>query len=330
MPAAHTRGPCVKIISFMATLPASQVRPLRTDSHKVQTLLYFVDGAMAAGDQAEICYDLEYRPCDVAVMLGYVHERGKQAPHLNLRQQILNQQRQRGARTVIVDSNLFLYHDTDNPHRVLRYSFDGVFPGQGEYCDQRPTAQRWHELSKLMGVIARPWRNQGSHVLLCLQREGGWSMHGLNVADWAMSTIIQLRKHTDRPIRLRPHPGDRSANSYVTDVIRKLNRHGVNNIIVSDPAHSLVDDLVDCWAVVNHNSSPAVAAAIEGIPVFATDPALSQAREVANFNLDRIESPVMYDRDAWLHRLAQFHWSHDEVRSGQCWQHMRQWVKVQA
>lgn len=318
----------MKIVSFLATLPASQVRPLRTDSHKVQTLLYFQEGAAAVGDTAEVSHDLRYQPCDVAVMLGFVHDRGKQAPHLTLRQEILDQQRQRGARTVIVDSNLFLYHNTDNPHRVLRYSFDGVFPGQGEYCDQRPDPLRWQQLSGLMGVVPKPWRSQGMHVLMCLQRDGGWSMHGRSVVDWIVSTVIELRQHTDRPIRLRPHPGDRAAETYVADVIRKLGRHGIDHVTASSVSQSLVADLENCWAVVNHNSSPAVAAAIEGIPVFVTDPGQSQAREVANRSLNHIEQPRMYDRDAWLHRLAQFHWSHAEVRSGQCWQHMRQWVKV--
>ena len=42
-----------------------------------------------------------------------------------------------------------------------------------------------------------------------------------------------------------------------------------------------MDDFVDCWAVVNHNSSPGVAAVMEGIPVILTDPERSQARDVA-------------------------------------------------
>jgi hypothetical protein len=317
----------MKLISYMASLPASQFRPLRTDSHKVRTLMYFAEGAAAAGDDATVSYTLEYQPCDVAVILGYVHEHGKQAPHLSFRRHILDQQRQRGGRTVVVDSNLFLYHNTANPLDIYRYGFDGVFPGQAEYCDQRKT-DRWSVLSAMTGTCPKPWRQQGTHILLCLQRDGGWSMMGHNVADWAIDTVTQLRQITQRPIRLRPHPGDRAASVYVKEVIKKLARHGVGNVAASAVESSLLDDLRDCWAVVNHNSSPAVAAAIEGIPVFATDPELSQAREVANRDLNQIENPIMPDRNAWLERLSQFHWSLGEVRGGYCWRHMRQWVKA--
>jgi hypothetical protein len=79
--------------------------------------------------------------------------------------------------------------------------------------------------------------------------------------------------------------------------------------------------------VVNHNSSPAVAAVLEGVPVFVTDPERSQAREVANTSLSRIENPEMPERLQWVQRISQFHWSHDEVKSGICWAHMKKWVQ---
>lgn len=316
----------VKLISFLATLPAKQLP--NPDSPKIKTLMAFAEGARLAGEDAVVSTNLQYEPCDVAVILGYVHDRGKRAPHLELRQQILDRQREIGARTVIADSNLFLYRDTDNPLNLLRYSFDGVFPGQGEYCDSRPSAERWAEVAKIMDIHVKPWRTQGSHILVCLQRDGGWSMNGYSVVDWTMQTLTIARQCSSRPIRLRAHPGDRQAPGYLAQIMQRCARMGVQNVSVSEPKTSLVHDLQDCWAVINHNSSPAVAAAIEGIPVFATDPALSQAREVANRNLERLENPMLFDRELWLQRLAQFHWSHDDLKSGRCWQHMRQWVKA--
>jgi hypothetical protein len=89
---------------------------------------------------------------------------------------------------------------------------------------------------------------------------------------------------------------------------------------------SLLHDLQGCWAVVNHNSSPAVAAAIEGYPVFVTDLARSQCGEIANTDLAQIESPVLPARDQWLERLAMSHWKFDELKSGQAWAHLRQYV----
>jgi hypothetical protein len=88
-----------------------------------------------------------------------------------------------------------------------------------------------------------------------------------------------------------------------------------------------MQDFKNCWVVVTHNSSPAVAAGIEGVPVFVIDPERSQAREIANVGLNKIENPHTPDRLAWVQRIAQFHWSHDELRSGACWAHMKKWAK---
>jgi len=316
----------MQVISFLATLPPKQLAAVTAAgkvSHKIDTLERFVQGVSAAGDQGSVSRDLSYKPCDVAVMLGWVHEHGKRAPHLSLRQTVLDQQRQRGGRTVIADSNLFLYRDLANPHFYQRYSFDGVFPDTGEYCDHAPDPDRWHVIQRDMGVRLQPWRTQGDHILLCLQRQGGWSMQGRSVLDWAADAIIDLRNHTDRPIRVRTHPGDKKAQDYIGR-FRPVGT--LKRVTLADPAASLMDDLRGCWAVVNHNSSPAVAAAIEGVPVFVTDPVRSQAREVANTNLSLIETPNFPDREAWVRRLAQFHWSHDDLSSGRCWHHMRKWA----
>ena len=313
----------MRVISFLATLPSKMLLARNHHEEKPQTLIRFAQGARACGDQAQVHDTMTVEPCDVAVMLGWVHEDGKRAPHLTFRQAILDQQRQSGGRVVIADSNLFLYRDTTNPQHYLRYSFDGIFPSTGEYCDQSPDPDRWQAVQRDLGIKIKPWRTQGDHILLCLQRQGGWSMAGRSVLDWAADTILELRQHTDRPIRVRTHPGDKQAQTYIGSFkpVGPLRR-----VSLSAPGTDLLADLQNCWAVVNHNSSPAVAAAIEGIPVFITDLAQSQARDVANTDLGRIEMPGLPERSAWVQRISQFHWSHDDLSSGRCWRHMRQWV----
>ena len=70
-------------------------------------------------------------------------------------------------------------------------------------------------------------------------------------------------------------------------------------------------------------------ATIEGIPAFITDhPSYSQAGDMANTDFSLIENPNMPDREVWIRKLAQCHWSFADLRSGRCWAHMRQWVKV--
>lgn len=317
----------MKVVSYIATLPGKLLSRPHQDNPKVQTLTKFVQGVTAAGDQGLVFPDLQYQDCDVAVMLGWVHEHGKAAPHLQFRQHILAEQQRRGGRVVIADSNLFLYADTDNPHYFLRYSFDGVFPDTGEYCDSTPDPARWQQIQHTMGVSLRPWRTQGTHILMCLQRDGGWSMAGFSVVDWALITVKQLRQYSNRPIRIRAHPGDKKAGRYCRDILQLFARHGIQNISLSDGNTALTRDFKHCWAVVCHNSSPGVAAAIEGIPVFVTDPVRSQARDVANTDIAMIENPGLADRESWIQRISQFHWSYADLESGTCWQHMRKWVR---
>ena len=104
------------------------------------------------------------------------------------------------------------------------------------------------------------------------------------VTDWVSATVKELRKYTDRPIIVRGHPGDKTA-------IRYLSQQGVDwNLSRKE---KITDEFSNAWATITHNSSPGVASAIEGIPVFVTDPnaRVSQAYEVANTNLADIENP---------------------------------------
>ena len=317
----------MKVVSYLATLPKKEnytPESLQKAQDKSNTLRYFIQGVNTHDDDEGIISDnLVYEPSDVAVILGWVHEHGKTASHLQLRQNIVSGQQACGGRTVIADSNLFLYRNTNNPGYWLRYSYDGVFPNTGEYCDQNPDPERWQTIQAQTGVQLQPWRTVGDHVLLCLQRDGGWSMAGWDVIDWALNTIAEIRKYTNRPIRLRPHPGDKHAISYVEQYIKKSQS---TNISISNVGSQLTEDLIDCWAVVNYNSSPAVGAAIEGVPIFVTDAARSQCREIANTDLSQIENPVLLNRQPWIERISQFHWNFAELQSGACWQHMRKFV----
>jgi hypothetical protein len=149
----------------------------------------------------------------------------------------------------------------------------------------------------------------------------GWSMRGRNLMQWLDETFGRIRQYSDRPIVLRWHPGDWKNFPAGTDFTPY-------NVILSPQERHITQDLVNCWAVVCHNSTPSAVAPIEGIPAFITDdPAYSQGGDIANTDLSQIENPHMPDREQWIRKLAQCHWSFEDVRSGRCWAHMRQYVK---
>jgi hypothetical protein len=150
-------------------------------------------------------------------------------------------------------------------------------------------------------------------------------MGSLDVQDWAIETIAKLRSYTDRPILIRPHPGDKASKEYLDPRSAKCRIKFSKNVVLSANSN-LVDDLRNCWAAVNYNSSPVVGAAIEGVPIFVMDPNRSQCKEIANTDLSQIENPLMPNRQQWVERLSMFHWNFDELRSGECWTHMRSFI----
>jgi hypothetical protein len=295
------------------------IPPNNTNVEKPLILDNFLLGVKAYGDNAIAHRSMNAIACDVALIQGFVHEHGKSSPHLQLRQDAVNLQKKNGKRSLIVDSNLFLYADPGNTKRYLRYSFDGVFPTTGFYFDKDIDPSRWNKISQQLNIQLKPYRMLGNHILICLQRHGGWSMRGLSTVDWVNQTITKIRQYSSRPIVVRTHPGDKKIKS-----ILKINH---KDIIISNKER-LIDDLQNAWATVVYNSSPSVASLIEGIPTFLTDPRPehSQTFGIANTDLSKIETPIMSDRQQWVEKLAMCHWNFEELRSGEAWQFFRQYV----
>jgi hypothetical protein len=289
------------------------------NAEKPAILDNFIHGVNISGDQGIAHRGMNVISCDVALIQGFVHENGKNLPHLILRQQVADLQKRNGKRTLIVDSNLFLYADPNNTRRYLRYSYDGIFPTTGFYFDRDIDPSRWQKISSNLGISLKPWRSQGSHILLCLQRNGGWSMRGLNTIDWLNQTITKIRQYSNRHIIVRAHPGDKK--------IKQILKIHHSNVSLSTKER-LIDDLHNAWATVVYNSSPSVASIIEGIPAFLTDhqPDNSQSYGIANTDLSKIENPELLDRQAWIERLSMCHWNFDELRSGEAWQFFKRYI----
>lgn len=299
--------------------------PNTKNQEKVDALRFFSQGVKAAGDSVIDVPDWSYRASEVAVIQGWVTDRPEVKAHLALRNQVIKTQLASHKHVVGIDSNLFLYADTRNQQHYLRFSFDGIFPNTGIYCDTDPDPDRWRSISQRLNISVKDWRDNGEHILLLLQRNGGWSMSGFDVQDWCNQVIAQIRAVSNRPIVVRAHPGDRQAMTYLDPATGSCRIAWGKSVRLSRTT-DLLADLKNCWAAVNHNSSPVVAAALEGVPVFVTDPARSQCREIANTDFAQIENPRMPDRQAWVERLAMSHWNFQELQLGHCWRHMRQFI----
>ena len=300
------------VVTYLSGVPAKNKKP-----EKTQVLQLFAQGVNRAGDSGVASTSPTWQESDVGVIQGFVHEQSPNSPHLRLRKSVVDNQLRVGKKALIIDSNLFLYINNDNPHKYLRYSFNGVFPTTGDYFWDNPDPKRWDKISKHMGITVKPWKNDGKYILICLQRNGGWSMGGVDVMKWCNKTIKKLKEHTDRPIVIRTHPGDKHAQQYIKQLKDP-------NVLISRKPN-IIDDFKNAWATITYNSSPGVASAIEGVPVFVTDPNpnISQAYDVSNTDLSQIEIPKTFDRENWLNKLSMCHWNFEEVSNGIAWKHIR-------
>jgi len=308
----------MKVVSYYSVVPSKN-----KSQEKFDILTKFIQGVNAVGDTGILHKGHNLIDADVGVIQGWQHDRGKNASHLQLRQAVID--RTKNAHVCCADANLFLYaNKTNSPHHYLRYSFDGVFPNTGEYFDNNPDPKRWQQISQDTGINLESIKTNGSYILICAQREGGWSLGSKSLDKWLLDTCMQIRKYTDRPIRVRLHPKDNQTNRRAPEIARLLRQ--IPSATISSNRDSFEADLKDCWAVVNHNSSSIVGPIIQGYPAFITDPTTSQCAEVAHHGFDKIENPDTFDRQRWLERVSMFHWKFSELEDGSAWKHMRQYV----
>lgn len=299
----------MRIAVYVSAVPAKSKNQFKKD-----LLKRFAIGAATAGDSVLVIDDVErVIDCDIAVLQGWIGM--KSAPHLEQRSRVIEHQRRTGAHTLVIDSNLFGFLSPNDRDRFLRYSLDGIFPTTGYYFDRDPDPARWQEIKQSYGWTERDWRTQGDHVLVCLQRDGGWSMDGIRVIDWLGHVLPQIRR-AGRPIIVRPHPG----NLRVVPEVRCR----WPDIAISE-LPDIRQDLDRAWCTVTYNSSPAVASVMWGVPAFVTDPEprRSQAWPVASNDLALIANPPRPDRRPLFEKLAQCHFRTDILENGQAWQFMR-------
>lgn len=309
------------IKSYLSSLP------LHINSEeKTNALTFFAEGAKRCGDDANVTGSQTYEPCDVGAIIGNAFDANPSKvtlPHFKVRKMVMDTQVARNRYWLSIDSNVFIYKDKTNPHKYLRYSFNGVFPKTGIYCNENPRDDNWNNLRRHYNMDLKDWRTTGNHILIALQRPLGWSMRGYNLETWLSETFVKIRLYSDRPIVIRWHPGDWKSYPKYESMLKKY------KAIISPREKNIIEDFANCWALVCHNSTPSSASIIEGIPAFITDEVgYCQAGDVANTDFSRLENPWLPDREMWIRKLAQCHWSFEDLRSGRCWAHMRQWVHL--
>jgi hypothetical protein len=148
--------------------------------------------------------------------------------------------------------------------------------------------------------------NRRPEILIACQHTRSLQWSGMpNMEQWVLETAKRIKQYSDRPILVRPHP-------------RCLFRVQSSLVKMESPKKlpNTYDDFdIDYGyhCVINHNSGPAVQAAMHGIPVVTDQSSLAAP---VSMKLDQIESPSLPNRTQWFNELIHTEWTVSEIEHG--------------
>lgn len=191
---------------------------------------------------------------------------------------------------------------------------------EADFANQTFDGERWKKLN----IELKPWRSTGDTIIICGQhhRSHQWRNNPtMNL--WFEQQINEIRKHTDRPIVIRPHPRNPTGFdiSKWKNVTKVLPQRDYNTVDDTD----FKETLKQAWAVVNYSSNPAMMSVFNGIPVFVSEQSLCY--DVGNTSLSNINNPAMPDRSNWANKLAYTEWTTEEIKQGLPWQRIKKRLK---
>ena len=188
-------------------------------------------------------------------------------------------------------------------HKTWRISINninglGIFGNDDNFDQKRP---------EKLGLSLKPVNSRRrEEILIAAQHQQSLQWQGMpSMSAWVENVVAQLRQHTTRNIVVRPHP--RSPFSVNLNNVRVLSP----KIIPGSYDDFDIDYNYHC--VVNHNSGPAVQAAVFGTPVICDSSSL--AGELSG-NIENIESINLPDRTEWFLKLCHTEWTTDEISQG--------------
>jgi hypothetical protein len=217
-----------------------------------------------------------------------------------------------------------------NPMAYHRYSWFSYFRDEGNYNNENCPGDRYAQIEKDQKLTVKDWRiKKGDYILVLLQRPGDSSLKNLvkrhgSYEGFITHTINEIKKYSDRPIRIRMHPlrQDRQLA-----VLEKLNlkdqiSQNMQGWGILEGGKGLYEDFQNAYAVVGFNSNGLTESVMEGIPTFSMCPS-SMAWEVSNKDLSTLENPEYFERINWLNNLAYCQWREDECKAGLPWEHLK-------
>lgn len=166
--------------------------------------------------------------------------------------------------------------------------------------------------SEKLGLnLLEPNSDHNKPILIAGQHEKSlqWNT-GMSMIDWTQYQIEEVRKYTDKPIHVRPHPRCESRHNF-NQIIGK-------NIFLITPnilpnTYDEYDLFFDYSVIINYNSGVGLRSAWHGVPIVCD--ASSLASDVS-MPLSSINEPYLPDRHDWFERILHTEWTKEEIEQG--------------
>ena len=161
-----------------------------------------------------------------------------------------------------------------------------------------------------LGIVARDAiLDRPKSILIATQHDKSLQWQGMpSMSAWTMNTIEAIRKHTDMPIYVRPHP--RCPMPSIEIEFKNVFRQHPVKI---DGTYDDFDMGYNYHCVINHNAGPPIHAAINGTPIICHSSSLAYP---VSDTMENILNPVLPDRTEWLVRLSHTEWTVQELQLG--------------
>lgn len=178
-----------------------------------------------------------------------------------------------------------------------------------------PTVKLDSDRPRKIGINLKPWHS-GEYVLICGQHARSEQWNGMpEMNEYYKQTVLEIRKHTDRPIVIRSHPRYRERLLFNVDE-KFFKDHGIvwnmpKHIHQTYDSFDLEPMLAHSHCVISHTSNSGLTGIIEGTPAIVSSESL--AFPMATDQLSAINNLPMPDREQWLLELCHKEWFEDEI-----------------
>jgi len=262
---------------------------------KIAPITAFADGLRRHGIVPTVCRYNEYAPSDVAVVWG------------QMVRNVIGGQRQKDL--PYLEMEMGLHDGVRGSHHSIAWN---GHRRHGNFVNVGMPNDRWIKQGFELLPYSTPWNRGGKYVLIAGSNSAGKSTE-------YKQFIEQACVHAKRfgmPVVYRPYPRSVVPADFVVP-----NRD--KDITVSKV--SLDDDLRRCALLIHFDSDIGTTAAIRGIPVISGSD-MAMAWDVSSTDWT-VQKP---DRDQWAWNLGYCHWTLDEIRHGDAWDHLKSYLAAGA